>query len=56
VYNILMNNKIIGSLLLTTAILVTLAMIINHHILWLAVDLLAIAVCGVGGILLLRRG
>jgi hypothetical protein len=49
-------SRLQGMLLLACAGLMILAMVINHHIVWLAVDLFVIVVCGVHGILFIKKG
>jgi hypothetical protein len=40
---------------LALAVVVIAALIINNHILWIAVDIAMILVCSVSGVLLLRK-
>ena len=46
-------KKWIGWLLILLSVLMALGLVINHHILWLIIDILVILGCGVSGIFLL---
>ena len=49
-------NKIMGIVSLVCSFLVIIAMLVNHHIFWFAVDILVIVVCGLNGIMFLKKG
>jgi hypothetical protein len=49
-------NRIMEILSLLCALLIIIAMLVNHHIFWFAVDILVIVVCGLNGIMFLKKG
>lgn len=50
-----MQNSVLGALLLLVAILVLIGQFVDLHGYWWDVDYLTILVCGIGGLVLLRR-
>ncbi|MDD5066781.1 MAG: hypothetical protein PHF84_07005 [bacterium] len=47
--------KKIGFFLIGVSLLVVMGLIINNHILWFIIDLAAVLVCAVCGVILLRK-
>ncbi|MBU1076522.1 MAG: hypothetical protein KKH98_04475 [Spirochaetes bacterium] len=49
------SNRSMGIILIMTAVLVILGLLINYHILWLAIDIIVILCCMIIGIILVKK-